>query len=328
MWTGTRLTRRRALLSLGGMAAGLPGAARAQAWPARPVRVIVPFPPGAGADIVTRLVMAKLSILLGQPFFIDNRSGAAGNIGAAAVARAEPDGYTLLAAPSSIAVSQALYTNLPFDLQKDFTPVAMMASIPSLLVARPTLPVQSVAELVALAQRQPDTLTFASTGTGTAPHLVTASFMVQAGIQMRHIPYRGTPPAINDLLAGQVDLMFANLASVLPQVQAGKLKALGIASTRRNPGLPQLPTLIESGYPDFDFGTWVAVLAPKGTPAAAVERLNAAVQQVLQGQDLREQLREQGAEVREGSPEQTAAFIHAESARLARVIKTANIHLD
>ncbi len=325
-----RWSRRAALragVAAGAAWAGIVGA-QAPAWPARPVKLIVPFPPGAGADIVTRLVAAKLTTGLGQPFFIDNRSGAAGTIGATAAAHAEPDGYTLLATPSSIAVAGALYSNLPFDLQKDFVPVAMMASIPSLLVTRADLPVQSVGEMVSMAKLKPDTLTFASTGTGTAPHLITTTFMLQAGIRMRHIPYRGTPPAMNDLLSGQVDLMFANLASVLPQVQAGKLKALGIASARRNPALPQVPTLIESGYADFDYGTWVAILAPRGTPAAVVDRLNAAVAQATQGQDLRDQLREQGAEVREGTAAQTAAFIRGESERLARTIKAADIHLD
>ncbi|OZI62010.1 tripartite tricarboxylate transporter substrate binding protein [Bordetella genomosp. 11] len=303
-------------------------AAQAAGYPDQPIHVIVPFPPGAGVDIVTRLVAARLSTSLGQQLIVENRSGAGGNVGAATVARAAPDGYTLLAAPSSIAVSQSLYTNLPFRVEKDFRAIGMMASVPFLLVVNTKVPVTTVAQLTALAKSKPNSLTFASTGNGSSPHLTAEMYAHEAGVELRHVPYRGTAPAMTDLMSGEVDMMFANALSVLPQVKTGRLRALAITSARPDPDLPGVPTMQAAGVAGFDTGTWFSLLAPAGTPDDVVVKLNGALNAVLASPEVRQALRQQGAAVQSGTPAQADAFIHAETGKFAKIIQAANIHID
>jgi len=293
-----------------------------------PVRVIVPFPPGAGVDIVTRLIMSKLSVVTGQNFFIDNRSGARGTIGAAGAARAQPDGYTLLAAPSSLATSESLYRNLSFKLEKDFSGIAMLASVPFILVTNPKVPANSVAELIALAKAKPNTLTFASTGNGSAPHIAAEQFEIQAHIAMIHVPYRGTAPAMQDLIAGRVNLMFANAVSVLPQIKAGLLKGLAVSSAQRSDSVPDLPTVAQAGLPGYESNTWFALVAPRGTPATIIARLNAAVAKVLQMPDVQQMLRAQGATTRAATPQQVDAYMSSQVKLFADVVKRANITIN
>ena len=259
---------------------------------------------------------------------VENRAGAAGNIGAEAVARAAPDGYTLLTAPASIAIGQTLYQKLPFDLARDFQPVAMLASVPFVLVVHPSLPVKNVKELVAFARSRPGQVNYASTGNGSSPHLTAETLQMQARIDVVHVPYKGTPQAVTDLLTGQVSFMFANALSVLPQVNAGRLRALAVTSAKRSAASPQLPTVAESGLPGFESGTWFAVLAPAGAPREAVTRLSAEIAKLTQHPDIREKLSAQGAEAVTMSPEQTAAHIKSEIAKWGKVVKAAGAKVE
>jgi tripartite-type tricarboxylate transporter receptor subunit TctC len=308
-------------------ACGLPAHA-ADTYPTKPVTVIVPFPPGAGVDIVTRLVAAKLSMDLGQQFVIENRSGAGGNIGAGEAARAAADGYTLLAAPSSLATSQSLYKNLPFKVEKNFRSVAMMASAPFILVVNPKVPVKNVAELIALAKAKPDTLNYASTGNGSSPHLTAEMFSMDADVKLRHVPYRGTGPAMNDLISGLVDMMFGNALSVLPQVRAGQLRALATTSAEPDPNTPDLPTVQQAGVKGFESATWFALMTPTGTPDAIVERLNQAVARVMQLPDVQKTLQLQGATAGKGTPAEVDAYVKQQIEKFAVIVKAANVHID
>lgn len=302
--------------------------ANAQSYPGRPVRVIVPFPPGAGVDITTRLFAPRLSETLGQPVVVENRAGAAGNIGAEVVARAAPDGYTLLAAPASLAISQTLYKKPPFDLLRDFQPAAMMASVPFVLVVHPSMPVKNLKDLIALARSRPGQINFASTGNGSGPHLTAEMLKMQARIDVVHVPYKGTPLAITDLLGGQVSFMFANTLSVLPHVGAGRLRALAITSAKRNAATPQLPTMEESGLRGFESGTWFAVLAPAGTPREVVARLGAEIGKLTQDSDIRAKLAVQGAEALTMTPEQTAAHLRSEIAKWGKVVLASGARVE
>ena len=303
------------------------GTAFAQSYPAKTVRVIVPFPPGAGVDITTRLVIPKLADAFGQQFIADNRPGAAGNIGAEIAARAPNDGYTLLAGGAPQAISQTLYPKLGYNLLKDFDPIAFMASVPFMLVVHPSLPVKTVKDLVALARAKRGELTYASTGSGSTPHLTAEILKSAAGIEIVHVPYKGTPPAVTDLVAGNVTFMFANSLSVLPQVQSGRLRALAVTSAKRSPVTPNLPTVAET-YPGFESGTWFALFAPAGAPRDVIGRLNAAVSKAVQMPDVREKFMAQGAETMSGTPEQVAAYVRAEVAKWAEVVKASGAKVE
>lgn len=300
----------------------------AQSYPARPLRVIVPFPPGAGADITTRLFAPRLAEALGQTVVVENRPGAAGNVGAETVARAAPDGYTLLTAPASLAISQTLYKKLPFDLVRDFQPVAMLAQVPFLLVVHPSLPVKNVKDLVALARSRPGQINFASTGSGSSPHLTAEMLKMQARIHVVHVPYKGTPLAVTDLLTGQVSFMFANALSMLPHVNAGRLRALGVTSAKRNAATPQLPTVGETGLPGFESGTWYALLAPAGAPREAVARLSSETDRLTRHPDIRERLLAQGAEALTMTPGETATYIKSEIAKWGKVVQASGARVE
>jgi len=300
-------------------------AAAAQPYPSKPVRVIVNFPPGAGVDIATRLVTAKLAETLGQQFLVDNRAGAAGNIGVELAARAAPDGYTLLCATAAAAISQTVFTRISFDLNRDFTPVAMIASAPFALAVHPAVPARSLQELIALAKSRPGQLSYATPGTGSSPHLAGELLKMQAGIDILHVPYKGMVPAATDVMGGNVPILFGNTLVVLPSVRSGRLRGLAITSARRSSVAPELPTIAESGFPGFESGTWYGMMAPARTPREIVTRLNGAVVHAVQLADVREKLIAQGAEPMSATPEQMGAFVRGEIAKWGKVAKAAGI---
>jgi tripartite-type tricarboxylate transporter receptor subunit TctC len=292
------------------------------------VRILIGFPPGAGSDIVMRLITPGLSKALGQQFIVDNRPGATGNIAAELVARAPADGYTLLCVTATLAVNQSLYKKPPVDLLKDYEAAALLATLPFVLVVHPSLPVRTVKELVAFARARPGQLSFASTGQGGSPHLTGEMLRTRAALDLLHVPYKGTPQATTDLISGQVTLMFANTASIMPSVHAGRLRALAISSARRSSAAPNIPTMMEAGYPGFDSGTWFGLAAPTGTPREPLQRLNAEVNRVLQLPEVRDKLALQGADPLTGSVEQTAAFFRGEIDKWAGVVQAAGLKAE
>jgi tripartite-type tricarboxylate transporter receptor subunit TctC len=302
----------------------------AQAWPAKPIRFVVPYPPGGPLDTMARAVGQKLAESMGQPVLVDNRPGAGGNIGTDIVAKSPADGYTLLmGAVATHAINPTLYGKIPYDPVKDFVPVAMVAVVPNVLVVTPGLPVKSVRDLIELARARPGYLNFGSGSTGSTGHLAGELFNTLAGVQMVHIPYKGGAPAMADLLAGQVQLMFDNLANSLPQVKAGRLRALAVTTAQRSSFAPELPTLAEAGVPGFDLSTWFGVFVPGGTPRDIVTRLNAEVVKALDAPDMRERLGKMGAEPpADNTPERFAAFIRSESDKYARVIKSSGAKVE
>ena len=306
----------------------LPCCVMAQPYPAKVVRLIVPFPAGAGVDTTTRVFTPKLSELLGQQFIVDNRGGAAGNIGAEAAARAVPDGYTLLVAPASLASSPSLYKSLPFDLVRDFDSVAMLASAAFVLAVHPSVPARNVRELIALAKAHPAQLTFASTGTGGTNHLAAELFKTMAHVDMIHVAYKGTATAIPDLLGGHVSLMFTSTLSSLPHVKTGRLRALGISSAKRSIAAPELPTVSESGVPGYESATWFAVLAPAKTPREIVQQLNQVIVRIGQSSEIRDRLLAQGAEPMISTPQQVSAFVKNEIVKWGKVIAAAGVKPD
>jgi tripartite-type tricarboxylate transporter receptor subunit TctC len=292
------------------------------------VRVIVTFPPGAGTDIATRLVTAKLTETFGRAFVVDNRAGAAGNIGVELAAHAAPDGYTLLAATAAAAISQSAYSKVSFDLVKDFTPVALIASAPLVLAVHPSIPAKSFKELIDLAKSKPGQYSYATPGTGSSPHLAGELLKQELGIDILHVPYKGTVPAVADVIAGNVSMALANTLVVLPQLKAGRLRGIAVTSAKRCAMAPELPTVAEAGVRGFEAGTWYGVLAPAGTQREIVTRLNREIVRIVQLPDVREKLAAQGAEPLTGTPEQTGQFIRNEIARWAKVVKASGIRLD
>ncbi|MEP7183894.1 MAG: tripartite tricarboxylate transporter substrate binding protein [Betaproteobacteria bacterium] len=298
-----------------------PRPADAQAWPARPVRLVVPFAPGGATDIIGRLVAQRLSERLGQPVVVDNKPGAGTTIGSAAVAKAAPDGYTLLLAPTPFVISQAMYADLPYDGRKDFAPVALLALSPFILVTHPAVPAKSVAELVALAKAKPGTLTFCTAGNGTVPHLAGEMFKLRAGIDIVHVPYKGGGPAIIDLLSGQVAMMFATPIEVDQHVQAGKLRVLATTAPRRLAAMPDVPTIQESGYPGFEVYAFFGVLAPAGTAKEIVTRLAGELAQVMELPDVRERFAAQSALPDVRGPDAFAAFLASERDKWGAIVR-------
>ncbi len=325
------ITRRILLSALpaAGLCALAAGPAATQSYPNRPIKIIVPFPPG-GVDVTARLVADRIAAALGQPVVVENRpGGAGGSVGAKAAASAEPDGYTLFfTTPGPLTIGPAINKNLDYDPVKSFSAVAMVASSPIMLVINPQLPVQSVAELVAYAKGNPGKVNYPSPGFGTQPHLLGEMFKSMTGTIIVHIPYKGSAPSITDLIAGEVQMYFDNTPNVLQFVQAGKLRALALASESRHPKLPGLPTMVESGLPGFVATYWNGLLAPAGTPANIVARLNAAVNDGLKSPDLQATLARLGAEPKGGSPREFAAFIADEAQKWAAVAKAADVKVD
>jgi tripartite-type tricarboxylate transporter receptor subunit TctC len=318
------ITRRAALAALAGLA-GISGA-RAQAFPSRPVTIIVPYPAGGPVDITARLIAQSVGDNLGHPITVDNRGGGAGVIGSVAVQHAAPDGHTLvLGTNQTHATNQSLLKNCPYDAANDFTPVAGITEIPHVLVVRRGLEVASAAELVALAKKSPGTLNYASTGVGSASHLAAELFKTKAGVELQHIPFRGAAPMTTELLAGRVDLSFATLPSVVSHLDAGAIRALAVASARRTPRLPNVPTLAEAGTAGVEADAWFALFAPAKTPAMVVERLHRAIVAALETEAAKEAIAKQGMTPWLRSPAEIAAWLPGEVAKWAAVIKAAGV---
>ena len=305
------------------------GCAGAQGYPSQPIKLIVPFTAGGTTDILARTIGQKLGESLRQPVIVDNRPGAGGNIGADLVAKAKPDGYTLVMGTiGTQSINASLYSKMPYDSAKDFAPITLVAIVPNVLVVNPTVPAKSVAELIALAKSKPGALNFASSSTGGSPHLSGEMFKQMAGVDIAHVPYKGSAPAITDLLGGQVQLMFDNLPSALPQVKAGKLRALAVTSARRSPAAPDLPTIAEAGVPGYEVDSWFGILAPAGTPREIVNKLNAEIVKILQMPDVKERLSEQGAVPVGDTPEHFAEHIRKETVKWAKVVKASGARAD
>jgi tripartite-type tricarboxylate transporter receptor subunit TctC len=306
---------------LAALLAGAATSAVAQTYPSRPVRLIVPQTPGSSTDIIARLVAQRLGERLGQTFVVDNRAGAGSLIGIELVARAVPDGYTLLVVASSITIHPVLHEKLSFDTIRDFAPITQVATYPSILVLNPNVPARSVTELIQLARAKPGQLNVGSSGVGTGTHLSAELFRSMTGVKWTYIQFRGGAPAITALLGGEVQLSFATMPLVLPHARSGRLRALGVTSSRRSPAAPDLPTIAESGVPGYDHGAWNAMLAPAGTPRAIVQKLNQEVRAVLALADVRERLLAEGAEPLSSTPEEFGSIMRAEMVKWAKVIK-------
>ncbi|VTU18837.1 Argininosuccinate lyase [Variovorax sp. PBS-H4] len=297
----------------------------AQTWPAKPVRLIVPFAPGGPADVLARVMGQELSDALGQPFIVENKVGAAGNIGVEQIAKAAPDGYTLGIVPvGNVAVNPSLFPSLPYKAS-ELAPVAMLATVENVLAVNAEVPARSLKELLALAKQKPGTLSFASPGAGSQAHLAGELMALEADVKLIHVPYKGVGPAINDLVGGQVTMMFGSVSAVLPHVKSGKLRALGVASLKRSAAMPDLPTIAEQGLPNFEAVSWYALMAPAGTPAAVIDRLNAESTRSLARPAIKEKFAAQGLEPGSGKPQDLAATIRTETARWSEVIKKQNI---
>jgi tripartite-type tricarboxylate transporter receptor subunit TctC len=322
------IPRRPILLAAALGAAAAPRTAAAQQdWPNRPIRLVIPNPPGGTSDLLGRAIANHLAERLGQTVVPDNRSGAGGIIPAEFVARAAPDGYTLLIGNiGPNAINKSLYQRLPYDPAADFTPITLAVRVPNVLVLHPSVPARSVRELIEIARARPGELTFASSGSGQSPHLSGEWFASAAGVRMTHVPYRGAAPSMQDLLAGNVNMIFENITNALPHVRAGTLRALAVTSARRSSALPELPTIAEAaGLEGFDVSSWFGMFGPAGMPRPVVERLSTEIRAYLALPATRETLSRLGAEVAGGTPEEFAAFVRAEIAKWAAVIERAGI---
>lgn len=310
------------------MAVIAPPLAGAETYPSKPVRIVVPFSPGGPTDLLGRTIGQSLSDAWGQPVIVENKPGAAGNLGVDLAARAAPDGYTLVVVPAgNIAVNPTLFRDLPYK-QSDLAPVTMLAEVENVLVVHPDVPVKTLKELLTLARQKPGALTFASPGAGSQAHLAGELLELNAGIHLIHVPYKGTGPALQDLIGGQVTMMFAQLSSALPHIRAGKLRPIGVASPTRSAVLPEVPTVAEQGMPKFEAVSWYALMAPAGTPAAVIDKISAEATKVLQRPENREKFAGLGMTAVGGKPAALAATIRTESERWADVIRKQKLTID
>ena len=319
---------RKALFAAALLAAA-PTAALAQAWPAKPIRWVVPFPPGGGNDTIARLVAQKLTGPLGQQVVVDNRPGAGGTIGAEAAARAPADGYTMfLAGVATHGINPNLRRKLPYDALKDFQAVSLIASAPLLVVVHPSLPVKSVKELVAVAKARPGQINYASNGAGGSSHLAVELFNMMTGTKMVHVPYKGLAPALTDLMSGEVQVMFSSAVAMLPQVKAGRLRAIAMTGSKRSAAIPTVPTVAEAGVPGYETGSWYGVVVPAGTPKVAIDRLSKEIQAIVKSPDITNKLNEEAVIPVGSTPEAFDKHIRNELARWSKVIKAAKIELE
>jgi tripartite-type tricarboxylate transporter receptor subunit TctC len=322
---------RNAVLVLAAAMAALavPAAHAQQKFPEKPIRFIVPFPPGGGNDILARAMAPKLGDALGQPVVIDNKGGAGGNLGTDLAAKAPADGYTIVIASNQVTMNPYLYTaKLPFDIEKDFAPVALAASVPMVLVVHPSVPAQNVKELIAVAKRDAGKLNYSTPGAGTPQHIAFEVFNHAAGVKVTHVPYKGTGPAIADLIGGQVQSAFGTMASVEPHIKAGKLRALAVATPKRSQAMPDVPTVAEAGLPGFDVSLWYSILAPAGTPRPIVARLSAEVEKALNAPDNRQRLAQQGFEVSYLNPDEMTQLMKRDLGRWEKSLKAIGLKLD
>jgi tripartite-type tricarboxylate transporter receptor subunit TctC len=308
-------------------AAGLANAQPA-AWPTKPITLVVTYPPGGGADAMARLIAPKLGEALGQSVIVDNRPGAGGQIGAAFVAKAAADGHTLMLDASSFAVNPALYPKLPYDSNKAFRAIGVIAQFPNVVLVNAQFPAKSVADLTALARVRKDAVSYASSGNGSAQHLAGALFESATKVDMVHVPYKGGGPALNDVIGGQVPLFFGNLASTLQHVQSGKLRALAVTSAKRSSMLPDVPTLVEAGVQGAEIYEWNALFAPAGTPESVVQKLNAALQKAIDAPEVKARISQLGGEIQRTTPDAAQQFIGTQMTLWARVVKDRNIAIE
>jgi len=318
-----------ACLATAAIACGVCGIALADAWPSKPIRIIVPYPPGGTSDILARALGPGITAALGQPVVVENKPGATGNLGADYVAKSKPDGTVfLLADIGSLAISPSVSSELPFDPVKDFAPVAMVAYSPHILAVNPSVPARDVKELIALAKAKPDSLNFAVSGIGGANHLAGIDFAMRAGIKWTYIPYKGGSQAITDVVGGQAQVLFNGMLATYPFVKDGRLKMIAISSAKRFSAAPDVPTVAESGLPGFETGSWQGIVAPAGTPAEIVNRLHDTVAKILATPEVKDRLDKAGAEVRPQTPAQFGEFIRSEKARWAKVVKESGAKFD
>ena len=297
----------------------------ADTYPSRPVKLIVPWSPGGGTDIFARIIADKLAQSMGQPFIVENRPGAAGNIGASFVAKSAPDGYTIMLATITLATNPALYRELDFDAIRDFAPITLVAGVPHLLVVNPRVAANSVHELIALAKQKPGKLTYASAGIGSPFHIAAEFFKQTAGVDILHVPYKGGAPAVTDVVSGQIDMAFANLVAVLPFVKGEQLRALAVTTAKRSPAAHEIPTMQEAGLPNYDFTSWFGILAPARTAPEVVARLNAEIVKALNSSEIQKQLSEQGADLIASPPQEFSDFLKSETERWGKVVRSAGI---
>ena len=307
----------------------LANVSHAQSWPSKPIRWIVPFAPGGTTDILARTIAEKLTPALGKPVIVENNPGAGGGVGATQTAKAAPDGYTIMGGTiSTHAINASLYKSLPYDPVRDFVPITLIARVPNLLVVNPDVPAKSVKELIALLKANPGKYTFASSGNGTSQHLSGELFKSMAGIDMQHIPYKGSPPALQDVVGGQVTMTFDNITTAWPLAKAGKLRALAVTTAKRSPIAPDVPTLAESGLAGYEVGSWQGVFAPAGTPPEVVRRLNTEIVKIINMPDVRAKLEALGAEPVGNSSDEFASIVKSEVAKWAKVVKQSGAHVD
>ncbi|MDP3135595.1 MAG: tripartite tricarboxylate transporter substrate binding protein [Burkholderiaceae bacterium] len=323
-------TRRTLLASLAVAAAGaLPLGALAQNFPTKPITIIVPFSAGGTTDILARIVGQGLTTELGQSVVVDNKPGAGGNIGGSLAAKAAADGYTLfMGTVGTHAINQSLYKKMPFDPVKDFAPLSRVATVPNLLVAHPSQPFKTVKEMIAYAKANPGKITYGSPGSGTSPHVSGELFKSMTGTDLLHIPYKGSAPAMTDLLGGQTSVMFDNMPSAIQHVRSGKLRPIAVTTAKRSPELPDVPTIAEAGVPGYEATSWFGMFAPAGTPKPVLDKLHAALIKVLNQADVKKKIAEQGGDVVAETPEQFAAFIKAESVKWGKVVKESGATAD
>ena len=315
-----------ALVCLSGVS--IAGLAHAQSWPTKQIKFIVPYPPGGGTDVIARIVQEPLSKELGQQVIIDNRGGAGGSIGSALAAQSPSDGYTVLFTLSSHTINPAIYTKLPFDTEKDFSSVVTVASLPQILVANPNFPAKTVKEVIEMAKAKPGSISYASVGNGSPGHLAGAMMATDAGVEMTHIPYRGGGPAVTDVIAGQVPLLWVSIPAAAQFVKTGKLKALAVSTVKRSAVFPDVPTMVESGFKGFEVDSWYAMFVPAKTPQTIIDRLNKATVNVLAQPEVKEKLLGQGAEAVGDSPAQLSGVVKKEIAKWKQFVKSANIKVD
>src|SRR4051812_577822 len=316
----------RSLAALAGVV--LATAASAESYPNKPITLVVPFPPGGTTDVLARTVAQKLNEAWGQPVVVDNKPGAGATIGATVVAKANPDGYTLLMGAVHHTIASSLYALLPYDFQKDLAPITVVALVPNVLAINPSVPATSVKELVAYGKANPTKLAYGSNGQGTLQHLIGEQFSTMNGIEMLHVPYKGSGPLTTDLIAGQVSMSFDTITPVLPQIKAGKLRALAVTTGKRSPALPEVPTLAEAGLTGFDQGSWFGILAPAKTPPEIVNKLNAEIVKILNMPDVQQKFADIGAQPVGNSTKEFAALIRADTERYAGVVKQAKIKVE
>ena len=326
-----RVSRALRLLALAAAAASAPWPARAQApdaWPSKPIRFILPFPPGGGTDILGRLIAERLTAGLGQPVVTENRGGAGGNVGAEAAAKSAPDGYTIVLVAPSLCISPSLYSKLNYDPVKDFAPVSLVATVPNVMVTNPLVPAKTLKDFIALAKSKPGELNFGSGGSGTSNHLAGELFNIVADVKLVHVPYKGVNLAMNDVLSGRVQLVFIGIPAAAPHIKAGRLRALALAAPRRSPVLPDVPTADEAGLPKFEVTTWYGILAPAGTPKTVVSRLNSELVRIMHAPELKERLDALATDPVTSTPDEFADLIVREIAKWGDVVRRAGLKAD